>query len=142
MKKHIYSWMLLLAFAMIGQPLFAQSNQYLHFDKVDDFVVLDAASQYFSGTTELSITGWFYCDELAYGQGYFGFRSGAGTAEFYLIQLNNGVLECRLLTTTGLHEYVSPANTVIPQVWQHIAWVFDGTSIKRVQFPYYAAKLP
>ncbi|HQO49927.1 MAG TPA: LamG domain-containing protein, partial [Bacteroidales bacterium] len=46
------------------------------------------------------------------------------------MQLNNGVLECRLKTTTGLHEYVSPANTVIPQVWQHIAWVFDVNTVK------------
>ena len=77
----------------------------------------------------LSITGWFYCDELAYGQGYMGFRSGSGDGEFYLIQLSNGVMECRLVTTNGFHEYVAPAGTAIPQVWQHIAWVYDGSSI-------------
>lgn len=114
------------------QPVFvqAQSNQCLHFDKVDDFCQLVNGSQYVSGGNKLSMTGWFYCDALAYGQGYMGFRSGSGTAEFYLIQLNNGVMECRLVTTTGLHEYVAPANTVIPQVWQHFAWIFDGTSVK------------
>lgn len=58
-----------------------------------------------------------------------GFRAGSGTAEFYLIQLNNGVMECRLVTTAGFHEYVAPANTIIPQVWQHIAWIYDGTAI-------------
>jgi len=76
------------------------------------------------------MTGWFFCDELAYGQGYMGFRIGSGQAEFYLIQLNNGVMECRLQTTTGLHEYVTSANTVIPQAWQHWAWVFDVNTIK------------
>jgi len=97
---------------------------------VDDFVQLVDGSQYFSGTSELSITGWFYCDALAYGQGYMGFRAGSGNAEFYLIQLNNGVMECRLVTTAGFHEFVAPANTAIPQVWQHIAWIYDGSAIK------------
>jgi hypothetical protein len=123
--------LLLLAFLLL-QPLLmiSQSNQYLHFDRVDDFVQLPNGSQYFSGSNQLSLTGWFYCDELAYGQGYMGFRAGSGTAEFYLIQLNNGVMECRLVTTAGFHEYVAPANTVIPQVWQHIAWIYDGSAIK------------
>jgi hypothetical protein len=116
---------------IIMQPflLIGQSNQYLHFDKEDDFVILYDAGQYVDGTNELSMTGWFYCDELSYGQGYMGFRSGSGDGEFYLIQLSNGVMECRLKSTTGLHEYVAPANTAIPQIWQHIAWVYDGSSI-------------
>ncbi len=119
---------MLLSFGGIN-GLMAQSNQYLHFDHVDDFAILENASQYFSGSDQLTMTGWFNCDQLAYGQGYMGFRSGVGSAEMYLIQLNNGVLECRLKTTTGLHEYVSPANTAIPQVWQHIAWVFDVNKV-------------
>ncbi|HNY02772.1 MAG TPA: peptide-N-glycosidase F-related protein [Bacteroidales bacterium] len=132
MKKIRVLFALLLVTTMMMQPLLlrSQSNQYLHFDMVDDFCQLVNASQYVSGTTQLSITGWFYCDALAYGQGYMGFRAGSGTAEFYLIQLNNGVMECRLVTTAGFFEYVAPANTVIPQVWQHIAWIYDGSSIK------------
>lgn len=132
MKKFNPGFKLLLIIALMLQPflLVSQSNQYLHFDMVDDFVQLPNASQYVSGTNALSITGWFYCDALAYGQGYMGFRAGSGTAEFYLIQLNNGVMECRIVTTAGFFEYVSPVNTVIPQVWQHIAWIYDGTAIK------------
>jgi hypothetical protein len=132
MKKFYYFliMMMISSSVLISLSANSQTNQYLHFDKIDDFVILNDASQYFSGTTQLTMTGWFYCDELSYGQGYFGFRIGSGSAEFYIIQLNNGVLECRLKTTTGLHEYVAPANTVIPQVWQHIAWVFDVNTIK------------
>lgn len=132
MKKHAFFSSFAVLIMMILHPvmMMSQTNQYLHFDRVDDFVQLPNGSQYFSGTNELSITGWFYCDQLAYGQGYMGFRSGSGTAEFYLIQLNTGVMECRLVTTAGFHEYVAPANTVIPQVWQHIAWIYDGTAIK------------
>jgi len=131
MKKIKKLSKLLLLLTVFLQPFFltSQSNQYLHFDKVDDFVILDEAGQYVDGTNELTITGWFYCDEHAYGQGYMGFRSGSGDGEFYMIQLNNGVMECRLKSTTGLHEYVGPANTAIPQVWQHFAWVYDGSSV-------------
>lgn len=131
MKKIYKNLQMLLMMAFLTMPfmLTGQSNQYLHFDGEDDFVILDEAGQYVNGTTALSITGWFYCDELAYGQGYMGFRSGSGDGEFYLIQLNNGVMECRLKSTTGLHEYVAPANTAIPQVWQHFAWVYDGSSV-------------
>lgn len=132
MKNLTRKIQMLLVVLFFMQPLLtmAQTNQYLHFDREDDFVILENASQYFSGNNEISITGWFYTDELAYGQGYMGFRIGSGNAEFYLIQLNNGVMECRLKTTTGLHEYVSPANTAIPQVWQHFAWVYDGSAVK------------
>ena len=131
--RKIYSlFMLLMMTGLLHLPIGmrAQSNQYLHFDRVDDYVILNDASQYFSGTNQLSITGWFFCDELAYGQGYMGFRVGSGNAEFYMIQLNNGTMDCRLKTTTGLHEYVAPANTIIPQIWQHIAWIYDGSTVK------------
>lgn len=132
MKKLYSKFRLLLLFVIFLQPviLISQTNQYLHFDKIDDFVQLENGSQYFSGTNQLSMTGWFFCDALAYGQGYMGFRAGSGNAEFYMIQLNNGVMECRLKSTTGLHEFVAPANTAIPQVWQHFAWIFDVNTIK------------
>ena len=131
MKKIYKNPGILILLFLISMPVFinAQSNQYLHFDKVDDFVILEEAGQYVDGTNALSITGWFYCDELSYGQGYMGFRSGSGDGEFYMIQLNTGVMECRLLTTTGLHEYVAPAGTAIPQIWQHFAWIYDGSTL-------------
>ena len=131
MKKIYYNVLMLLFTAFLMQPLTmnSQSNQYLHFDGEDDYVILNEGGQYVNGSNQLTITGWFFCDELGYGQGYMGFRSGSGNGEFYLIQLNNGVMECRLKSTTGLHEYVSPANTAIPQVWQHFAWVFNGTQV-------------
>jgi len=131
MRKIYKVFQHLLIMMVFMQPflLLSQSNQYLHFDGEDDNVILNNAGQYISTGDALTITGWFYCDELVYGQGYMGFRSGSGDGEFYLIQLNNGVMECRLVTTTGLHEFVAPANTAIPQVWQHFAWVYNGSSI-------------
>ncbi len=130
MKKSYIIFRLLLPLLVFAQPLFtfSQSNQYLHFDKVDDFVKLDNASQYIANKPGISMTGWFYCDALAYGQGMMGFRtSGNG---FYLIQLNNGQVECRLETGNGLFEFVAPNNATIAGLWQHWAWIYDGSQCK------------
>ena len=101
----------------------AQSNQYLHFDKVDDYVEVPNASGYIANSNQITFAGWFYHDALSYGQGLMSIRGGgSGTGEMYMIQLNNGVVECRLITTAGFHEVVAPAFSVVPQVWQHWAW--------------------
>ena len=108
----------------------AQSQQYLHFDRVDDFVTIPAASQYIANGEGLTMTGWFWCDELAYGQGMFGFRNGgSGDGESYMIQLNNGILENRYITSGGFSEFVSSSFTVLPEQWQHYAWVWDGAFV-------------
>ena len=130
MKKLYIYFLLLLPLLMLMQPanLKSQSSQYLHFDKVDDFVVLQGASQYITNSSGISMTGWFYCDQLAYGQGMMGFRtSGNG---FYLIQLNNGQVECRLETGNGLFEVVSPPNSTIAGLWQHWAWIYTGSQVQ------------
>jgi len=129
--KNLYREISLLVVLAFLLPIFsmAQSNQYLHFDREDDFAVLSEAGQYISIGGALSLTGWFFCDELAYGQGYMGFRSGSGDGESYLIQLGEGKMECRLITDAGFHEFQAPANTAIPQVWQHFAWIYDGSQV-------------
>jgi len=123
-----FRWLLPMMLLLLPFFIKAQTNQYLHFDKVDDYCKLDNASQYIANSTAISMTGWFYCDELSYGQGMMGLR---GTdAGFYLIQLNNGVVECRFITATGFFEFVAPANSTVPQVWQHWAWIYDGSTVK------------
>jgi hypothetical protein len=129
--KHLYKSLslLLLLFALLcsGQ-LRAQSNQYLHFDKVDDHVILENGSQYLANKPGMTIAGWFYDDALEYGQGMMGFRGSQG---FYLIQLASGKIECRFINSANvLFEYVAPTNTTIPGIWQHFTWVYDGSAIK------------
>jgi len=125
---NVYYMFLLSAFLVgLSGGLHAQTNQYLHFDRVDDYVILEGAGQYVANSTEISITGWFYTDELVYGQGMMGLRDGA--TGFYLIQLSDGVIECRLSGTNGLFEYVAPAFSVVPEVWQHFSWVYNGSTV-------------
>ncbi len=131
MKKIILS-VCSMAFAVVmmtGGLLQAQTNQYLHFDRVDDWVSVANGETYVLNSTQgLSIAGWFFSDDLSYGQGMMGFRGG--DTEFYLIQIGDGKLECRYISSTGFYEVVGPANTIIPQVWQHLAWVYDGSTVK------------
>ncbi|MGB3076690.1 MAG: LamG-like jellyroll fold domain-containing protein, partial [Chitinophagales bacterium] len=49
---------------------------------------------------------------------------------FYMIQLNNGSIECRFINSANtLYEVVAPNFTTVPQVWQHFAWVYNGSSL-------------
>jgi len=125
------SCLVFLALSLHSFDAISQTQQYLHFDRMDDFVEVPNASQYISGAEAVSMTGWFYHDELAYGQGMFGFRNGGtGDGEMYMIQLNNGVLENRYITSAAFSEYVSPAFTVLPETWQHYAWVYTGSEVQ------------
>lgn len=119
---------LILVLLATSFSLSAQTNQYLHFDMADDHVVLENGSQYLANKPGMTIAGWFYEDQLSYGQGMMGFRGSQG---FYMIELADGKIECRFVNSANvLFEYVAPANTIIPQVWQHFAWVYDGAVLK------------
>ncbi len=107
----------------------AQTNQYLDFDGSNDYVNVAGASSLIAGSTAISMTGWFFDSQLGYGQGMMGIRGTGGG--FYMIQLGNGTIECRYINSAGtLFQFVAPANTVIPNIWQHYAWIYDGTAVK------------
>ena len=130
MRKFYVNSMMMLVLMMLAASsgLKAQSNQYLNFDMVDDHVLLENGSQYVANSPGMSITGWFYENQLAYGQGMMGFRGSQG---FYMIELADGKIECRFINSANvLFEFVAPANTIIPHVWQHYAWVYDGAVLK------------
>lgn len=129
--KLLYTKFLIVTLILFSGFSYAQSNQYLHFDGIDDYTELVNGAQYVNGKNTITMAGWFYTDELIYGQGMMSIRAGGtGTGEMYLIQLNNGTLECRVITNTGLHQVVGPAGTVQAGVWQHIAWVFNQNAVQ------------
>ena len=98
---------------------------------MDDYVEIPEASQYIAGASEITMAGWYYCDQLAYGQGMIAFRNGGtGDGEMYLIQLNNGALECRFINNGNLYEVATGNFAVAPQTWQHFAWVYNGSTVE------------
>ncbi len=119
-----------LGFILQGVAI-SQSQQYLHFDGEDDFIEVPEASKYIAGGDQITMAGWFYHDEVSYGQGLMSFRNGGtGDGEMYIIQLNNGQLECRLILNGVLREVVTGTFTVLPEQWQHFAWVYDGAKVE------------
>ncbi|OJV56487.1 MAG: hypothetical protein BGO31_15500 [Bacteroidetes bacterium 43-16] len=132
MTKFYAKWLLLLAIAFLsGIVAKAQSNQYLHFDGVDDYVSLPNATAPLNGSTTITMAGWFYTDALVYGQGMMSIRGGGnGSGEMYIMQLDNGKLECRVVTTTGLKQVATAAGVIQAGQWQHIAWVFNTNTIQ------------
>ncbi|GLB54127.1 hypothetical protein NBRC110019_31680 [Neptunitalea chrysea] len=131
MKKKYLNFKLVVLFILTGLVASAQSNQYLHFDGSDDYISFDDASSYLYGSNTITMAGWFYTDALGYGQGMMSIRGGGtGDGQMYLIQLSNGYLECRVVTSTGLHQVAAPDGTIVAGQWQHIAWVFDVNTVK------------
>ncbi len=128
MKKYnLYRTLMWIMLFAVPTLTVAQSNQYLHFDRVDDYVILEDAGQFLVNKTEISMTGWFYTDDLSYGQGMMGIRDGS--SGFYMIILNNGMIECRYVSSGGFHELVASNYTIVPEVWQHFAFIYNGSSI-------------
>src|SRR5205085_12314762 len=101
MNKLLFKFCLVVSMCIVSTftLLKAQSNQYLDFDGVDDFVTSNNASQLITGSTAISITVWFYDNALGYGQGMMGLRGTGGG--FYMIQLNNGSIECRYINSAN-----------------------------------------
>ena len=115
---------------LFARQLFAQSNQYLHFDGQDDFVQVNNIASELDGATQISMTGWFLSDELRYGAGMLSIRGGGTGDTMYILELNNGKLECRMFVNGNMYQYIAPAGTVQAGVWQHYAWVWEGNSVK------------
>ncbi len=130
MKKKYFKFsmiLLVLTFFAFSNAK-SQSNQYLDFDGTNDYVNVNNASALVAGASALSMTGWFFANSLAYGHGMFGFR-GTGTT-FYMIELGSGSIECRVYVGTTLYTYTAPNGTIVPNMWQHYAWVYDGSAAK------------
>ena len=75
------------------------------------------------------MAGWFYTDELRYGQRMLGFR-GVSEDEFYVIMLNNGALECWWLPNEKFYEIATTEFTNLPEQWQHLAFKYAGRAIE------------
>ncbi|MBV1923881.1 MAG: T9SS type A sorting domain-containing protein [Flavobacteriaceae bacterium] len=76
------------------------------------------------------MVGWFYTDALIYGGGMMGFRDGGDGDSMYLIQLSDGIIECRIILGGTLYQVVAPAGSIVAETWQHIAWIYDGSTIE------------
>jgi hypothetical protein len=126
--KFTLSIILILFSLFASTNVRSQSLQYLDFDGTNDNVSVANASNLVNGTTALSMTGWFNVPSLLYGRALMGFRGT--TAMFYMIELANGLIECRIYSGGTQITINAPIGTRVPNVWQHYAFTWDGTNLK------------
>ncbi len=125
--KSFFTFLVIILSSFI---FYAQSNQYLHFDGMDDYVSVDNIVSEITGSNQISMTGWFYTDALIYGGGMMGFRGGGDGDVMNIIQLSDGVVECRLFISGTMFQVIAPAGSAQAGVWQHFAWIYNGTTVE------------
>ena len=80
-------------------------NYSLDFDGSSDYVEITDGSAVIAYTEQMTISGWVYprgpnADSYTQFDGFFGFRNNED-ADFYLIQLGDYKVECRLKVSDG-----------------------------------------
>ena len=111
----------------------AQSPQNaLAFDKVDDYVSVANASNLINGKTSFSLSAWVYPTNANPGwpafDGIVGIRNDAN-ADFYMLQLSGTQYEVRFRNSSGTPYTITSASVTLNE-WQHLAMVFDGSTLK------------
>ena len=129
MKKFILP-ILFLFTVTIG---FAQSQNALDFDGIDDEVIVPGASALIAGSSQLSLTCWVYPTNAAPGfpdfDGFAGFRNNFD-CDFYVMQVSPATaIEARFTNSSGTVYTITNQGLVI-NTWQHLAVTYDGLMLR------------
>ena len=109
-------------------------NYSLDFDGSSDYVEITDGSAVIVNTEQMTLSGWVYprgpnADSYTQFDGFFGFRNNED-ADFYLIQLGDYKVECRLkVSDGGEFTIVTAENSIISETWHHLALTYDGSNI-------------
>ena len=109
-------------------------NYSLDFDGSSDYVEITDGSAVIVNTEQMTLSGWVYprgpnADSYTQFDGFFGFRNNED-ADFYLIQLGEYKVECRLkVSDGGEFTIVTAENSIISETWHHLALTYDGSNI-------------
>ena len=114
---------------------FAFSQNYsLDFDGESDYVEVTNGSAMIANADQMTLSGWVYprgpnADSYTQFDGFFGFRNNED-ADFYLLQLGNYKVECRLRVSGG-EEFtiVTGENSIISETWHHLVLTYDGSNM-------------
>ena len=109
-------------------------NFSLDFDGSSDYVDITDGSSVIANAEQMTLSGWVYprgpnADSYTQFDGFFGFRNNED-ADFYLIQLGDYKVECRLrVSDGGEFTIVTAENSIISETWHHLALTYDGSNI-------------
>ena len=127
MIKKILLFILFISFS------FSQ-NYSLDFDGESDYVEVTNESAMIANAEQMTLSGWIYprgpnADSYTQFDGFFGFRNNED-ADFYLLQLGNYKVECRLkVSGGGEFTIVTAENSIISETWHHLALTYDGSNM-------------
>ena len=108
------------------------ANTAVKFNGVDGYAsvanVNDAPPGALANAGKYSVEGWVIPpDKPGNYSGFIGVRNDSN-ADFYILQLmNSNTLECRFRNGAGT--YFTLNASVTPNVWHHVALVYDGTTL-------------
>ncbi len=109
-------------------------NYSLDFDGESDYVEVGNESAVIANADQMTLSGWVYprgpnADSYTQFDGFFGFRNNED-ADFYLLQLGNYKVECRLkVSGGGEFTIVTAENSIISETWHHLALTYDGSNM-------------
>jgi hypothetical protein len=123
---------LLISLLTSNQNIFAQSQNALDFDGIDDYVSAPGGSQLIAGSGFMSLTMWVYAKNPVIGfpdfDGFAGIRNNLD-ADFYLLQYSDTTVEARF-TNSGAVTYSMVTNGLQLNTWQHYALTYDNVQLR------------
>jgi hypothetical protein len=129
MKKKLLLCCLFLQ--SLGTMVWAQSENALYFDNVDDQVIAPGASSMIAGSSNISLTMWVNpmnpAPTFPDFDGFAGIRNNTD-ADFYILHLNSTSVEARFRNSSGTN-FDIVATGVTLNTWQHFALTYDGTTL-------------
>ena len=110
----------------------AQQENALHFDGLDDEVIVNNASALIANSTQLSMSCWVYPENLVTTfpdyDGFCGFRNDVD-ADFYLVQIPPGnKVEARFRNSSGIAVDIIDSSLQL-NTWQHYILTYDGAEL-------------
>lgn len=136
MRKTFTSKFLGLAFTSVlsvfSSVLFAQNQNALDFDGVDDYASNPNGSSLIANATNMSLTMWVYPRNPAPAfpdfDGFAGIRNNLD-ADFYILEYTSTSVEARFRNSSGVNFDIIHAGMQL-NTWQHYALTYDGAMMR------------
>lgn len=130
MKSALLTLLFITIYGAYGS--YAQSNNALAFDGINDVVTVPAASALIANSSGLSLTAWVYPTNPApvfpNFDGFAGFRNNSD-ADFYLLQYSATAVEARFTNSAGT-VFSLNTQTLVLNAWTHLAFTYDGSMLR------------
>ena len=127
--KKIFTFLLSL---FLLQGVFAQNQNALDFDGIDDQVIVPNGASLITSGSGISLGMWVYPRNSAPGfpnlDCFGGIRNNVD-ADFYMIQISASSIEARFRNSSGIN-FDIVYNGLLLNTWQHFVFTYDGTATK------------